>query len=110
MGNSCINPKDKDKEQQHQAFIRYHGLDKVYESLAVSENELDECPICLSESPTSYLPIVETRLIKFPECNHVMHDICLLNWFRHTRRPSCPMCRNKMKGVKFVYYDDGFWI
>ncbi|GJS80263.1 zinc finger, RING/FYVE/PHD-type containing protein [Tanacetum coccineum] len=45
------------------------------------------CPICIDE-----LVSQDDEIIRLPDCHHVFHQKCILEWF--SRNNTCPICRH----------------
>ena len=50
-------------------------------------DNVEKCAICQG-------PLCAEQTYTLPECQRIFHTDCIITWFRNTKDPDCPYCRN----------------
>ena len=64
---------------------------------------IDECSICTG--PISEPPPRCPHIIKYPICNHLFHEECLLAWLK--KKTTCPLCRGGIRSSLYKKVANG---
>jgi Ring finger domain len=83
---------------QHNQSVDLYGAQKTMQTMF----EPDDCGIC-HEQMNEY--DMDHPLYQIPECKHIFHVACLIEWFRSSRKDSCPYCRVKQKKMNYYYWN-----
>ena len=77
----------KIKEKYVSEFLSY--LTKIVYFKDQQKHQVEKCSICIEDYEDGQ------QMLKIPECNHIFHPDCCLEWFNsknQEKEQRCPMC------------------
>ena len=94
--NNCLKTAYSDDIDRSEAIINNIIFIDDINELVKNKIKTEECSICLSE----YSKVSEHNTIAILTCNHVFHSTCINEWIGFNSNTPCPLCKNKISGMK----------